>query len=214
MQRTAPERDTYGVINHLLSDLSLYWIILVSTDSAPIHAYQVARNCPWSDIRPRWNVPGLPNGNRPYREQRCGNSGRWLLHVTRKEEKAPQKDESQQGFKSTRGSSLVAQQVKDLALSLLQLRLPPWCGFDPWPGNFCMPKAQPKKETETAQENHPAKVGASILSSQCLEWRLEENHSYAMCEPVCVFWKEDSCKETLFKTKTSNSERPNKSYDN
>ena len=30
------------------------------------------------------------------------------------------------------GISLVAQQVMDLALSLL------WCGFDPWPGNFCM----------------------------------------------------------------------------
>ena len=26
--------------------------------------------------------------------------------------------------------------VKDLALSLL------WCGFNPWPGNFCMPGAQ------------------------------------------------------------------------
>ena len=31
-------------------------------------------------------------------------------------------------------SSLVAQQVKDLVLSLL------WCGFIPWPGNFCMPQ--------------------------------------------------------------------------
>ena len=39
-------------------------------------------------------------------------------------------------------SSLVAQQVKDLALSLL------WCRFDPWPGNFHMPWAWPKKEKE------------------------------------------------------------------
>ena len=34
-------------------------------------------------------------------------------------------------------SSLVAQQVKDLALSLL------WCRFDPWPKNSCMLGACP-----------------------------------------------------------------------
>ena len=39
-------------------------------------------------------------------------------------------------------SSLVAQWVKDLALSLL------WCEFDPWSRNFCMWQAQPKKERE------------------------------------------------------------------
>ena len=33
----------------------------------------------------------------------------------------------------------MAQQVKDLALSLL------WHGFHPWPGNFCVPQAWPKK---------------------------------------------------------------------
>ena len=37
-------------------------------------------------------------------------------------------------------SCLVMQWVKDLALSLQQ-----W-GFDPWPGNFCMLQAQPKKK--------------------------------------------------------------------
>ena len=36
-------------------------------------------------------------------------------------------------------SSLVAQQVKGPALSLL------WHGFIPWPRNFCMPWAGPKK---------------------------------------------------------------------
>ena len=30
--------------------------------------------------------------------------------------------------------------VKDSALSLL------WLGFDPWPGNFCMSRAWPKKK--------------------------------------------------------------------
>ena len=34
--------------------------------------------------------------------------------------------------------SLVAQCVKDPALSLQQLRSLLWHGFDPWPGNFCM----------------------------------------------------------------------------
>ena len=40
----------------------------------------------------------------------------------------------------------MAQQVKDLALSLLWLRL--WCGFNPWPGNLPMPQVWPKKEKE------------------------------------------------------------------
>ena len=38
----------------------------------------------------------------------------------------------------TNWSSLVAQLVRDLVLSLL------WHGFDPWPQNFCTPQAQPK----------------------------------------------------------------------
>ena len=35
-------------------------------------------------------------------------------------------------------SSLVAQQVKDPALSLLWLRSLLWCRFDPWAGKFSM----------------------------------------------------------------------------
>ena len=34
--------------------------------------------------------------------------------------------------------------VKELALSLLWLRLLLWHRFDPWTQNFCMPRAQPK----------------------------------------------------------------------
>ena len=41
------------------------------------------------------------------------------------------------------------QWVKHLALSLLRLRLLLRLGFDPWPGNFCMLQAQPKKEKKT-----------------------------------------------------------------
>ena len=50
-------------------------------------------------------------------------------------------------------SSLVAQQVKDSALSLQQLRLLLWCGFHPWPGNFCMPQMWPKKRERERERN-------------------------------------------------------------
>ena len=33
---------------------------------------------------------------------------------------------------------------KDPALSLLWFGSLLWCNFDPWPGNFCMLRAQPK----------------------------------------------------------------------
>ena len=41
-------------------------------------------------------------------------------------------------------SSHVVQWVKDLVLSLLWLRSLLWHGFDPWPRNFCLLRAQPK----------------------------------------------------------------------
>ena len=44
------------------------------------------------------------------------------------------------------GSFLVAQQIKDLVLSLLCLWIQLWHGFDPWPRNFHMPRAQLKKK--------------------------------------------------------------------
>ena len=44
------------------------------------------------------------------------------------------------------GSSLAAQPVKDLALSLQQLRSLPWYGFNPWAGNFHMLWVRPKKK--------------------------------------------------------------------
>ena len=41
----------------------------------------------------------------------------------------------------------MAQRVKDLALSLQWLRLPLWCGFDPWPWEFAHAEnAGPKKK--------------------------------------------------------------------
>ena len=44
-------------------------------------------------------------------------------------------------IKEFSGSSLVAQWVKDSALSLL------WCRFNPWPGNFHMLQVGPKKNS-------------------------------------------------------------------
>ena len=43
-------------------------------------------------------------------------------------------------------SSLVAQGIKDLVLSLRWLGLLLWHGFDPWPGNICMWWVWPEKK--------------------------------------------------------------------
>ena len=51
------------------------------------------------------------------------------------------------------GSPLVAQWVKDLALSLL------WYGFDPWPGNFLMLWAWPKKKKKKKETKETPVVG-------------------------------------------------------
>ena len=42
-------------------------------------------------------------------------------------------------------SSFAVQQVKGLTLSLQRLRSLLWQGFSPWPGNFHMPWAWPKR---------------------------------------------------------------------
>ena len=47
-------------------------------------------------------------------------------------------------FKNKVGSSLGAQQVKDLALPQLWGGLQLWGGFNPWLGNFYMPWVRPK----------------------------------------------------------------------
>ena len=47
-------------------------------------------------------------------------------------------------------SALVAQWVKDLALSLQRLRLLLRHGLSTWPRNFSMPQAQPKEKEKEA----------------------------------------------------------------
>lgn len=51
-------------------------------------------------------------------------------------------------------SSLVAQQVEDLALLLQQFRSLLWCGFNPWPRNFqVQPKQKANKKTPKTNKN-------------------------------------------------------------
>ena len=52
-------------------------------------------------------------------------------------------------------NSLAAQQVKDLMLSLQELRSLLWLRIDPWPGNFCMLWVQPISPKQTnKQQRH------------------------------------------------------------
>ena len=46
----------------------------------------------------------------------------------------------------------MAQQVKDLASSLLWLGSLLCCRFDPWPGNFHVPQVQEKKKKNKRKE--------------------------------------------------------------
>lgn len=59
---------------------------------------------------------------------------------------------------------LVAQRVKGLMLPLKSLGSLPWCRFDPWPWNLCMPRAQPnrkkKKEVPVFNRRQSWEVGS------------------------------------------------------
>ena len=46
----------------------------------------------------------------------------------------------------------MAQWVKDLVLSLQQLRVLLWYGFIPWPGNMHLPCVQPKKKEKVKKK--------------------------------------------------------------
>ena len=50
------------------------------------------------------------------------------------------------------GNLPVVQRVKDLVLSLQQLKSLLWCGFDLWPRNFHMPQVCPPKKKEELSE--------------------------------------------------------------
>ena len=65
----------------------------------------------------------------------------------------------------------MSQWVKDLALSLLWLRLPLWHRFDPWPPNFHRPRAQPKEKKNKTGELQPAGLLPVYVNKVLLEPR-------------------------------------------
>ena len=68
------------------------------------------------------------------------------------------------------GSSLVAQWVKDLALSLQQLRLLLWCMFSPWPEKFHMLQTWPKKKKKECSFGF---LGISVVLEKTLLSKIE-----------------------------------------
>ena len=64
-------------------------------------------------------------------------------------------------------SSLVAQQVKDLALSLLCLWFLLWCGLNHWPENFCMRPKQTKNQTKKTNNKKNQTQRVIGLKSPC-----------------------------------------------
>ena len=57
----------------------------------------------------------------------------------------------------------MAQWVKDLVLSLQQLMWLLWCRFDPWPGNFHMPRALLREREHTHTHTHT--MSTSLMTS-------------------------------------------------
>ena len=73
---------------------------------------------------------------------------------------------------SHRWSSLMAQQVKDLALSLKQLRSLLWHGFNPWPGSFCTHKKINKQKVNSHR---------NVLSFTEISGKELEHLPYPLC---------------------------------
>ena len=81
-------------------------------------------------------------------------------------------------------SSLMAKWVKDLMLSLQQLGLLLWHGFDPWPVNFHMPQTWPgkRKEKKRKEKAKPSQTKTCTwkfpvtLSLTVTSWKLPTPH--------------------------------------
>ena len=74
-----------------------------------------------------------------------------------KEQKPRPKATGQVCLRPKRGSSLVGQQAKDLALSLQQLGSLLWHGFDCWPGSFHKSRVWPKTNKQTNKNKQNSK---------------------------------------------------------
>ena len=74
-------------------------------------------------------------------------------------------------IKISKKSSLVAQWIRDLMLSLLWLWLQLQHGFDPWPRNFCMPQAPspqpPPPQEKISKKGGEKKQAAGIIFFIC-----------------------------------------------
>ena len=70
--------------------------------------------------------------------------------------------------------------VKDSALSLL------WFGFSPWPGNFSMPREQPKETNNFYYGQFKAYSGGPIVA----QWltNLTRNHEVVGSVPALAQW--------------------------
>ena len=77
------------------------------------------------------------------------------------------------------GGSLLSQLVQDPALP------PLWHGFDPWPRNFRMPRAQPKRETHLKSLVAGVPVLAQWLTNPT------RNHEVAGSVPALAQWVND-----------------------
>ena len=96
----------------------------------------------------------------------------------------------------------MVQCVKNLALSLQWLGLLLWCGFDPWPKNFHMPQAQPKKRERASAR---ARTNQTKI---CLEY----NHPEYEMQTGHMAKQEGTCTAGSKHTSGGNSELEEELY--
>ena len=78
----------------------------------------------------------------------------------------------------------MAQQVKDLALSLLWLWLLLWCMFDHQPGNICMLRAHPKKKKPLTKFQLVAIVPPFFVKKRYYQYQKDVKNESSCCGSV------------------------------
>ena len=84
-------------------------------------------------------------------------------------------------------SSLTAQWVKDLVLSLQRLRLLLWCRFSPRPGNFHLLLAHPKKKKKKKRRRRQRPYGPQSWRD-LLSGHFQKNFANATWIPTPEHW--------------------------
>jgi len=87
-------------------------------------------------------------------------------------------------LKDVLGVPLVAQWVKDLALSLLWLRSQLWCGFDPSPWNLCRLWLWPKKKKK--KKDPRWKYGNAKINEEYIERLNKSVYKYSPYKTIIV----------------------------